>query len=763
MFASSPTSATEGTPTSTKVDKDLLREFYRSGASNFAAFKKAKAQQASASPESTSTAAAIRPKASKKERPRSPQTTGVQAIRDLAASSKSGSAGDLSKAADQKAQAVSCLDTTTTSSTIAAPAAPSPVKAKPGKGAESGDISQMTVEQQAAIAKEGGLDTAGIDAASSEYILFLKQQQELQHCHRKLEDTLGEFERDRRDLQSEVGKVRGQASTLLSTLEQGTNWNLSSKYNVQQLLKDAQLKLQPRELFRPEMQPKYLEVVQQAANLQKLKQDHSSKEQYVPFKATIDSGARRLERVEKEIRGSQLDATDLARLPDTLFIQMDHVLEAPTIHMELMDTEEKLEHLLFKLDETKEARAIALDDGEMQLAEKKYYNVVEVYEEILELVLAKLSTIERTQKESVVFDKVREQYQQKAAEEATKLTETKDQLKKRCEADLKKIFSLKERVDSVEAATVEKLLEERKRSDQFLADNSTQQQLTWAKIEDLERELQRLEKERYSEFKKRILDKDKDEHRRMEYEKFCSVVDSHSQLLDLTIRNCDTAIHCTALVAEFVNSGFNTLGTELANKNKDLGELLVETHKQHLEMFRGLYLSLGELAHKKDKRIEEIDKAIQTSHIQQELAAETLNPNAKKYSDAKKELLRVRDNVEEDLTTLKEKAQAALSNFTLSEQALHDAGIDFVHPTVEQQEQELETKAKMVEYKAIATGHVDALPIKAELETLKSQLNETKEFVKSINRSTVSSATVLPLIRAGTPTSYAAAASSPTS
>lgn len=38
------------------------------------------------------------------------------------------------------------------------------------------------------------------------------------------------------------------------------------------------------------------------------------------------------------------------------------------------------------------------------------------------------------------------------------------------------------------------------------------------------------------------------------------------------------------------------------------------------------YLSLGELAHKKDKRIEEIDRAIQQSHIQQELAAETLNP-----------------------------------------------------------------------------------------------------------------------------------------
>ena len=39
----------------------------------------------------------------------------------------------------------------------------------------------------------------------------------------------------------------------------------------------------------------------------------------------------------------------------------------------------------------------------------------------------------------------------------------------RCEADLKKIFSLKERVDAVEQQTVEKLAEERRRSDKLLA------------------------------------------------------------------------------------------------------------------------------------------------------------------------------------------------------------------------------------------------------------------------------------------------------
>eukprot|EP00668_Euglena_longa_P002854 GGOE01003339.1.p1 GENE.GGOE01003339.1~~GGOE01003339.1.p1 ORF type:complete len:725 (+),score=351.05 GGOE01003339.1:51-2177(+) len=691
------------------MDKETLAAFYKSGATNFAAFKEAKLKREAGASSTT-----------KKDRPRSPPTTGVYAIKDLAAAKPApepvpGMGDDPVKtyaksAPEGKAAPETLRDTTKTSSPVA-----------PSK------------------------DSFGTEAASAEYIAFLKQQQELQGCHKRLEDVLEELVRNRCEKQAELNKLRGQATDTLTALEAGTNWNLTSKYNVQQLIKDAQLKLQPRELYRPEMEPQYLDVVQQESNLQKLRQDHGSKELFAAFKAAVENGARRLERVHKEIKNSQLDATEMARLPDTLLIQLDHVLSAPTIHMILTDTEEKLEHLLFKLEETKEARARALEDGEMQLAEKKYYNTVEIYEEILELVLEKLATVEKARKDNEAFDKVRNQYQEKANDEVQRLKDVKEKLKQRCEQDLKKIFALKERVDAVEQQTAEKLTEERKKSDRLLADNALQLEVTWAKMEELERELERLEAERHAEFKRRVLDKDKDEHRRMEYEKFCQVVDHHAQLLDLTVRNCDTAIHCLTLTGEFVGSGFTTLAGQLKRDDKEHADLLLDTHKQHLEMFRGLYLSLGELAHKKDKRIEEIDRAIQQSHIQQELAAETLNPNAKKYSDAKKELLRIRDDVEQDLQDLKEKAQVSLNNFAVSEKALQEANIDFIHPVVEQQEEELELKTKMVEYKALAIGQVDTLPIKAELDTIKSQMLETKRMVESVNRSTMS--TSLPLLK----------------
>mmetsp|Transcript_118824 Transcript_118824/g.206932 ORF Transcript_118824/g.206932 Transcript_118824/m.206932 type:complete len:714 (-) Transcript_118824:730-2871(-) len=708
------------------MDRETLAAYYKSGATNFATFKEAKSKRESGTKGGDGA--------------RSPPTTGVHAIKGLAATKPAAGADVIP--ADERT--FSTLEASNTSMNT--------LQADTSVNTTAHTFASDASQLASPIAKPSPSKVnlgVGNEAASPEYIAFLKQQQELQSCHKKLEDTIAGFERERRNHQADLNKTRSTASELLAALEGGTNWNLTSKYNVQQLLKDAQLKLHPRELFRPDMQPKYLDLTQQMSNLDKVKQDHQNKEIYSFFKAIIDNGGRRLERAEKEVKHSQLDGTDMARLPDTLFIQLDHVLSALTVHQELHDTEERLEHRLFKLDEAKDARAQALEDGEMQLAEKKYYTVVEIYQEILELVVEKLATIEKVKKENEVFDKVREQYQRKAADEANHLKEEKEKLKARCEHDLKKVFALKERVDAVEMQTVKKLAEERKRSDGMLAENAAQQEVIWSKIEELERDIEKLEAERHNEFKRRVLEKDKDENRRMEYEKFCTVVDNHAQLLDLTIRNCDTAVHSISLLAEFVNSGFNTLANHLAKQCKDQADLHFDTHKQHLEMFRGLYLSLGELAHKKDKRIEEIDRAIQQSHIQQELAAETLNPNAKKYSDAKKELLRVRDDVEDDLNDLKEKAQLALNNFAISEKALNEAGFNFIHPTVEQQEHELEVKAKMVEYKAISLGHVDSLPIKRELETIKAQMMETKRMVETVNKSTMGS--TLPMIRAGSP------------
>jgi len=60
----------------------------------------------------------------------------------------------------------------------------------------------------------------------------------------------------------------------------------------------------------------------------------------------------------------------------------------------------------------------------------------------------------------------------------------------------------------------------------------------------------------------------------------------------------------------------------------------------------------------------------------------------------------VRAQTEEELAMLKEKQAKAQEDFQATEEALVAAGIDFQHPADEQNEEILNRRSKMVEYRA---------------------------------------------------------------
>ena len=399
------------------MSQDMLREYYFSAGQNYTAFKNKKDKTVS-SPATTTTAADANvittPAATIGSVPAAPAPA-------AAAATSIGSDGVPAAARESLPEAAqSDINAANPPSAAAAAAHSKPLPAaeaapKPSKSAATPAGSAVSAAKKN-NASGPALTSNSIDAASQEYILFLKQQQDLQKCHNKLEQILGAYEENRRVEQSELGKVRKTAQELLSHMEEGTGWNLKSKYNVDNIIKDAGLKLQTCHLYSKDAQPQYFELIQQHTNLQKLKQDHQEKEQFEPHKVCINNGLRRLERAEKELKNTQVDATALARVPDTLLVQLEHVFSTSTLKSLLQNDEETMEHLLFKLEQAKEEREAALEDGEMQLAEKHYYIIVDYYEELQATVLDKLSIVDKTQKETSVFDKVRETYQTKSLE-----------------------------------------------------------------------------------------------------------------------------------------------------------------------------------------------------------------------------------------------------------------------------------------------------------------------------------------------------------
>eukprot|EP00758_Cryptobia_borreli_P010202 Tbor_TRINITY_DN5547_c0_g1::TRINITY_DN5547_c0_g1_i2::g.13458::m.13458 len=301
-------------------------------------------------------------------------------------------------------------------------------------------------------------------------------------------------------------------------------------------------------------------------------------------------------------------------------------------------------------------------------------------------------------------------------------------LKQRCEEDLKHLHDAIQKADLEDAEAMKRFMGMKDKSERFIRENVEKQDEAWRKIQEQERLLQKLGTERFEEVKKRIEENDREEKRKVEYQQFLDVVGQHKKLLELSVYNCDLAIRSIGIIEELVSEGCSAIKARHDKTNQELADLRIQVHQEYLEAFRRLYKTLGQLVYKKEKRLEDIDRNLRTTHIQLEFAIETLDPNAKKHSDTKKDLYKLRSQVEEEMEMLKDKMAQALEMFGPTEDALHQAGIEFIHPAEEVEDNNINRRSKMVEYRSHLAKQ-EEVKIAAEREELKrSKMIQSQQY-----------------------------------
>jgi len=507
-----------------------------------------------------------------------------------------------------------------------------------------------------------------------------------------------------------------KAHELLAAVEAGTKWNLTQAYDIQKLMRVCGLEMSVRELYKPEDKPQFMDIIALKKTLQELKQ-HRNKTRIVSFTGTIDNGLSKLEKVEEELRRSQLDATELAQVPVNVLKNLEDCMNVQNVQAALVGNEEQINQQLMSIEKCKEIRNIALSDGEMSIAEEQFYIKAQLLERLVELVRDKFRIIGVTDDENRMFSKIHE-VQKKAYQETSAMKDAKRRLKQRCETDLKHVHDAIQKADLEDAEAMKRFAAQKDKSEKMIKDNEDKQDECWRKIQDLERQLQKLGTERFEEVKRRIEENDREEKRKVEYQQFLDVVSQHKKLLELTVYNCDLAIRAIGIIEELVAEGCSAIKARYDKTNQELADLRLLVHQEYLGVFRRLYKTLGQLVYKKEKKLEEIDRNIRTTHIQLEFCIETFDPNAKKHSDSKKQLYNDRAQVEEELQMLKDKMAIALEMFSTTEDALIQAGIEFVHPIEEVEEGNLQRRSKMVEYRAHLSKQ-EEVKIAAEREEIK--------------------------------------------
>lgn len=489
-----------------------------------------------------------------------------------------------------------------------------------------------------------------------------------------------------------------KAAELLGNVESGTRWNMTSAYDVQRLSRVCGLEMSVRELYKPEDKPQFMEVVGLKKMLHELKQ-HRNKTRTVSFTSTIDNGLSKLEKVEDELRRSQLDATELAQVPVAVLKNLEECMNVTVVQTALMGNEEQIKLQLAAIEKAKEIRNVALADGEMAIAEEQFYIKAQLLERLVDLINDKFRIIGQTDDENKMFAKIHE-VQKKAFQETSAMKDAKRRLKQRCEEDLKHLHEAIQKADLEDAEAMKRYMAQKEKSEKFIRENVERQDESWRKIQDQERNLQKLGTERFEEVKRRIEENDREEKRKVEYQQFLDVVGQHKKLLELSVYNCDLAIRSIGIIEELVSEGCSAIKARYDKTNEELADLRLQVHQEYLEAFRRLYKTLGQLVYKKEKRMDEIDRNIRTTHVQLEFAIETFDPNAKKHSETKKELYKLRSQVEEELEMLKDKMAEALERFGPTEAALQVAGVDFEHPVEQVEDSNMVRRSKMLEYRA---------------------------------------------------------------
>eukprot|EP01013_Petalomonas_cantuscygni_P024045 TRINITY_DN45606_c0_g1_i1.p1 TRINITY_DN45606_c0_g1~~TRINITY_DN45606_c0_g1_i1.p1 ORF type:complete len:614 (-),score=220.87 TRINITY_DN45606_c0_g1_i1:447-2288(-) len=553
-----------------------------------------------------------------------------------------------------------------------------------------------------------------VDAARKQKIANLRLKTQCLENEEHIQDLyINDWSENQKN---QLAKAHEKAAELLNGVERETKWNLMQTYDLPKLMRVCQLEMSPRDLYHPDMKPNLVDVLAIKKSIQERKNNHN-KARVVSFSNMLENCLTRIERIEQELRVSQLDATELAAVPVQTLRYVDDAMNVTHVHAALTQTEEQIRNTLTQIEKTADLQTDAIYDGEMVLAEEQGYAKIELQERLLKLLRDKFRRIADVEAENEAFRHVYE-VQRAANQQSQAIKDAKRHLKQRCEADLKQIHDAIQRADLEDSEARKKFALTKERSERYLAENLDRQAEGWRKIQDLERQLQKLSAERFEEVRRRIDDNDREVQRTVEYQQFLEVVSQQKRLLELTVYNCEVKIRCTLLMEELVADACSAIKTRHDRLAQELSDLRIEVHKEYLEFFRMLYKSLGHLIYKKEKKRDEILQNIRMAHIQLEFCVETFDPNAKKHSEQKKQLILQRMRVNEELKMLEERQAKALEDFQPTEEALIAAGIPFVDPVAEQKQEVLDRRTKMVEFRAQLTKQ-EELKIAAEREEIK--------------------------------------------
>lgn len=482
------------------------------------------------------------------------------------------------------------------------------------------------------------------------------------------------------------------------------------------------LELGAKDLVFPENTAK-LEAVQKLQDavltLRKQKR-YASLGQSHPLTLLVEQQLASIDKARTILSETALDGIVWASIPNPIVAIAQDLISAVSVSDAVEESGEQIRRLTFAAEECAEQQAQAVQDGDMKLCEVLYFKKIALQESMVGVFNTTYATLDKHHLDEYL------QPMKKVHLVHTKLNDDISVLMKRHEVTKAKVkgdlraldehgYQLKNQAADCQAQFA-KFMQDCGRS---LEQNQKNQDQCLAAIEELEKRVAVLGEERNVIVERQLFAVEKEKRRVVDATNFAKFQTQHEAILKATLQNAEAAEEITDIFDEMVCQSCNQLEQHLRAVEDSVEVTRLKTHETRLEHFRGLYLTLGDLQYKKERNLEELDKKIAHTHIQQELAMETFNPKAKEFSQLKKDLVKVREEMESQLHTIQQKSVLHIEAFKPTEVALVKTGKAFLHPVEELDRNNRNRQAKLLEYhKLMGSEEQDAMHPVDEMQAI---------------------------------------------
>ena len=461
------------------------------------------------------------------------------------------------------------------------------------------------------------------------------------------------------------------------------------------------LQLGPKELVFPDATSKLdplAKLVESVQTLRKLR-NYASLGAHSPLTIMTEQQLTALDKCRTILSETALDSSLWTSLPNPILSIGQELISQPSTADVVEEADEQIKRLTFASEECAEQQAQAVQDGDMKLCEVLYFKKIALQESMVDVFNKIYAALDQHHVDAYLqpMKKVHVIHTESNKEIAA-LMKRNETIKLRVKSDLRALDEAAHGLRtsaSESAAQYTRFIDDCKRS---LEQNQKNQDQCLAAIEELEKRLVVLAEERSTVVDRQLVAVEKEKRRLVDVANFQKFQLQHEALLKATLQNTEAAEEVTDIFDEFMCNSCNQLEQQLRLVEDAVEQERLRTHEKRLAHFRNLYLTLGDLQYKKERNLEELDKKIAHTHIQQELAMETFNPKAKEFSQLKKDLVKVREEMESQLNTLQQKSVLHIESFKPTEVALVNSGKQFLHPVEELDRMNRTRQQKLLEY-----------------------------------------------------------------